>query len=222
MCSESANLIIVRSDDALLLRTLHQLVEGRADIVHGPSARELSAATTRLVRAVVVDGAASGLESLAELVALRGRSPLAPMMCIVTTAQTAWINHLQPLRVEVFARPLPHRVLATFVERALSVGRLSDDSLDARIVEMAGECGLDGRDLALLPLVLDQESRESACARLGVDQEDLSRALRKLVKKCRVRSTDRLAKILMRDALLCSKEGATAELEPFSERAASF
>ncbi len=67
---------------------------------------------------------------------------------------------------------------------------------------LAGEHKLSGNDIALFPLVLDRETPEALCARLNIDQETLSRGLRRLVKKCRVRNTDRLAKNVMRDALL--------------------
>jgi hypothetical protein len=73
-----------------------------------------------------------------------------------------------------------------------------------------------------MPLVLEEETAEAACLRLGVDDATLQRSLRRLVKKCRVRNTDRLAKNIMRDALLFSRELTAELIEPMAARAASF
>ena len=64
-----------------------------------------------------------------------------------------------------------------------------------------------GNEVALFPLLLERETPEALCARLNIDEAALSRGLRRLVKKCRVRNTDRLAKNLMRDALLSGTVG---------------
>jgi hypothetical protein len=54
-----------------------------------------------------------------------------------------------------------------------------------------------------------------------VDEVTLQRSLRRLVKKCKVRNTDRLAKNLMRDALLFSRKSTAEFIEPLSARAAA-
>lgn len=222
MTLSNTDLIALVSDDALLARALSQAVDSRAVVVRLAVLEELAVPERRSLRALVVDGAAFEKGALAELQRLRARHPLARLMFIATPAQIHLLNELQPLRIEVFVRPLPLSVLKDVLGRALSAGRLSDSSLQAWIAELAGECRLNRRDLALMPLVLEMESPVVTRARLGIDQEKLDRALRRLVKKCRIRNTDRLAKNVMRDALLFSQERTLELIEPLSARVASF
>jgi FixJ family two-component response regulator len=222
MTPKFRDLFILVSDDALLARTLTQLTEERAEMAITPDVAQALALDARRVRGILLDGALVKAQVLRELTRLRAAFPLAHMVFVASPAQMMLLNDLQPMRVELLARPLPQTALSFFVERAISAGRLSERNLQAWIDEMAGECRLTRRDLALMPLVLEEETTAAICARLGVDEATLQRDLRRLVKKCRVRNTDRLAKNLMRDALLFGRE-ATAELiEPMAARAASF
>jgi hypothetical protein len=222
MTAQTRDLFVIVSDDSLLLRSLTQLTRERADILDGAAAAALTVSQRRNVRALFVDGSALKLNVVRELTRLRTAYPLAQMMFIATPAQTHLLNDIQPLRVDVFVRPLPPAAFAPFIDRALTAGRLSDSSMQAWIEEMAGECRLTRRDVALMPLVLEAETPEVTCARLGLDSAALQRSLRRLVKKCRVRNTDRLAKNLMRDALLFSRELTAELIEPMAARAASF
>jgi DNA-binding NarL/FixJ family response regulator len=223
MTIQNRDLFLLVSDDALLVRTLTQVNEGRAELVDGAHCVEsISREDRARVRGVFVDGALMKQNVVRELTRLRTTFPLAHMMFIATAAQTYLLNDIQPLRVDLFARPLPQSALAPFIERALSAGRLSSRSMRAWIEEMAGECRLTSRDVALMPLVLETETADATCARLGLDEATLQRSLRRLVKKCRVRNTDRLAKNMMRDALLFSRELTIELIEPMAARAASF
>ncbi|MFT3927935.1 MAG: hypothetical protein QM778_35735 [Myxococcales bacterium] len=222
MTVRNRDLFLLVSDDALLVRTLTQLTADRAELVDGKAADEMSRDDRARVRAVFVDGALFKQNAVRELTRLRNSFPLAHMMFIATPAQTHLLNEIQPMRVELFARPLPQSALVPFIDRALSAGRLSDRSMRAWIEEMAGECRLTRRDVDLMPLVLEEETPDATCARLGLDEAALQRSLRRLVKKCRVRNTDRLAKNMMRDALLFSRELTADLIEPMAARAASF
>jgi DNA-binding NarL/FixJ family response regulator len=222
MTVRNRDLFLLVSDDALLLRTLTQLTQERAQIIDGAGATELAREDRARVRALFVDGSLFKQNVVRELTRLRNFFPLAHMMFIATPAQTYLLNDIQPLRIELFVRPLPQSALTPFIDRALSAGRLSDRSMRAWIEEMAGECRLTRRDVALLPLVLEEETADATCARLGLDEATLQRSLRRLVKKCRVRNTDRLAKNIMRDALLFSRELTVELIEPMAARAASF
>jgi hypothetical protein len=222
MTIRNRDLFLLVSDDALLVRTLTQLTQARAELIDGAGAAEVAREDRARVRALFVDGTLFSQNVVRELTRLRNSFPLAHMMFIATPAQTHLLNEFQPLRVDVFARPLPQSAVAPFIDRALSAGRLSDRSMRAWIEEMAGECRLTRRDVALMPLVLEVETPDATCARLGLDAATLQRSLRRLVKKCRVRNTDRLAKNMMRDALLFSREVTADLIEPMAARAASF
>jgi|GEM_PF-6912478 len=222
MTARNRDLFLLVSDDALLVRTLTQLTQDRAEIRDGAGAAEGCREGRDRVRAVFIDGALYKQNVLRELTRLRAAFPLAHMMFVATPSQVHLLNDIQPLRVELFARPLPQSALTPFIDRALSAGRLSDRSMRAWIEEMAGECRLTRRDVALMPLVLEAETPDATRARLGLDEATLQRSLRRLVKKCKVRNTDRLAKNMMRDALLFSRELTVDLIEPLAVRAASF
>jgi FixJ family two-component response regulator len=222
MTTKSRDLFILVSDDALLARTLTQLTHERAEMAITSNVAQALTLDRRRVRGILLDGVLLKSQVIRELTRLRAAFPLAHMVFVASPAQMMLLNDLQPMRVELLARPLPQSALSFFVDRAISAGRLSESNIRAWIEEMACECRLTRRDVALMPLVLEEETSDETCERLGFDEATLQRSLRRLVKKCRVRNTDRLAKNLMRDALLFSRE-ATAELiEPMSARAASF
>jgi DNA-binding NarL/FixJ family response regulator len=223
MNRSNQDLCLLLSDDALLLRNLQQVVKGRAQILPCARSADLLSAPHKQVRAVVVDGVMLQADDTRELAQLRSAFPLAHILLIATSSQLRWLNDVQPLRIEMVMRPLlPQVTLSVLIDRCLSAGRLSDLQMQTWIKEMASECRLTRRDLALMPLVLDAETPEQTRARLGMDQAGLERSLRRLVKKCRVRNTDRLAKNLMRDALLFSREHTSHLIEPSTDRAAAF
>ncbi|MDB4987795.1 MAG: hypothetical protein JWN04_2973 [Myxococcaceae bacterium] len=151
---------------------------------------------------VVVDGAVLRGQPGPQLSRLRSMGPLVSILFVAVELRSELLNDIQPLRIELLARPLPSAAIERFVRRALSSGHLSDLQMGNWIEHLALEHKLSGKDLALFPLVLDRETPAALCARLNIDSDTLSRGLRRLVKKCRVRNTDRLAKNVMRDALL--------------------
>lgn len=174
-------------------------------------AEALPLVTTPPACGVIVDGAVLRGQPVPQLAKLRSQSPLVNIMFVAVELRANLLNDIQPLRVELLARPLPGAAVTRFVKRTLSSGRLSDLQVGNWIEHLASAHKLSCNDVALFPLVLDRETPEALCARLNIDEVALSRGLRRLVKKCRVRNTDRLAKNLMRDALLFG-QGASPEL----------
>lgn len=154
------------------------------------------------VSGLVVDAAALSAQPLPQLTRLRAAGPLVNILFVASELRGTLLNEVQPLRIEFVARPLPLTVLEKFVQRTRSAGRLSELSVGAWIAQLASAHKLSGSDVQLFSVVLDRETPEALCARLNIDEQALARGLRRLVKKCRVRNTDRLAKNLMRDALL--------------------
>jgi hypothetical protein len=203
--SLTQNTFVVISEDAELIETVRSSVGADALV---QVARDLAEALPLVVTppavAVVVDGSVLRGSVVTQLSRLRASGPLVSILFIASELRAGLLNDIQPLRVELLARPLPMDAVVRFVRRSLSAGRLSDLQMQVWIERLASEHKLSGDDLALFPLVLDRETPQALCARLNIDQEALSRGLRRLVKKCRVRNTDRLAKNVMRDALLFS------------------
>lgn len=195
--SEDAALIsAVQSavSDGAVLQVVESLADARALMQHGAPV------------GMVIDAAVLRGLPVPQLALLRAERPLVNILLVANEIRGGLLNDIQPLRVELLARPLPASALKHFVRRTLSAGRLSDLQVGAWIERLASQHKLSGNDVALFPLVLERETPEALCARLNIDQEALSRGLRRLVKKCRVRNTDRLAKNLMRDALLFGSE----------------
>jgi hypothetical protein len=202
---------VVISEDAELIETVRASVGATALL---QVARDLAEALPLVVTppavGVVVDGNALRGAALTALSRLRANSPLVNILFVTSDLRASLLNDVQPLRVELLARPLPIEAVARFVARTLGAGRLSDLQMVTWIERLASEHKLSGNDVALFPLVLDRETPEALCARLNIDQAALSRGLRRLVKKCRVRNTDRLAKNVMRDALLFSSQSGAS------------
>jgi DNA-binding NarL/FixJ family response regulator len=200
---------VVISDDAQLIETVRAAV-GAAALVQVATELEqaLPLVTTPPAVGVIIDGALLKGSVIAPLSKLRAASPLVSIMFVASELRPNLLNDIQPLRIDLLVRPLPSDAVERFVRRTLSAGRLSELKMLAWIDHLASEHKLTGNDVALFPLVLDRETPEHLCARLNIDQEALSRGLRRLVKKCRVRNTDRLAKNVMRDALLFGSRGA--------------
>ena len=202
--NDATKTFVIVSEDETLIAAVRAAVGARAVLHVLP---DVAAARTHMQlvppAGLVVDALNIRGNPVAQLSRLRAVSPLMSILFVASELSGGLLNDIQPLRVELLARPLPAGGLARFVQRTLSVGRLSDLQVGVWIARLASEHKLSGQDVALFPLVLDRETPEALCARLNIDQAALSRGLRRLVKKCRVRNTDRLAKNLMRDALLC-------------------
>ena len=194
---------VVVSEDAALIENVRQAV-GSASVLQVVSslAEALPLVTTPPALGVIVDGAVLRGQPVPQLQRLRSGSPLVSILFVAVELRSTLLNDIQPLRVELLARPLPAVAVQRFVKRALSSGHLSNLQVGNWIEHLTSEHKLSGSEVALFPLVLDRETPEALCARLNIDSDTLSRGLRRLVKKCRVRNTDRLAKNLMRDALL--------------------
>lgn len=206
------NTFVVISDNAQLIETVRAVV-GAAAVVQVATDLEqaLPLVTTPPAVGVVIDGALLRGSVMGPLSRLRAASPLVSILFVAAELRPGLLNDIQPLRIELLVRPLPQDAVERFVRRTLSAGRLSELKMLAWIDHLASEHKLSGNDVALFPLVLDRETPEALCARLNIDEAALSRGLRRLVKKCRVRNTDRLAKNVMRDALLFGTRGMGLE-----------
>ncbi|HEY6877474.1 MAG TPA: hypothetical protein VI299_05615 [Polyangiales bacterium] len=201
---------VVISDDLELVKAVRSSVADAALVqVVSDIAEALPLVTTPPAVGVIVDGCTMRHGVASQLARLRASSPLVTILLVTSDLRPSLLNDVQPLRVELLARPLPAGAIERFVRRTLAAGRLSDLQMGAWIEHLATEHKLSGNDVALFPLVLDRETPEALCARLNIDQAALSRGLRRLVKKCRVRNTDRLAKNVMRDALLFNAQMGT-------------
>lgn len=197
------------SDEATLL-----VVDTFADIV------ELSLKPN--VRGAVIDGRLLAGRVDTKLERLRDQSPLLQVLFVADELSPNLLNDLQPLRVDIVARPLPAQALTMYVERTLSAGRVPTANVTAYIDQLASAHRLSGKEVSLFGVVLENETPEQACARLGLDQAVFSRTMRRLLKKCHMRSQDRLAKNVMRDALLSTRALTIGLIEPLSSSAVPF
>ena len=212
---------VVVSEDLALIETVRSAIGTTAVLqVVRSLAEALPMVTTPPALGVIVDDAVLRGQPVPQLERLRAASPLVRILFVAVELRASLLNDIQPLRVELLARPLPAAAVQRFVLRALSAGHVSDAQVGCWIEHLTSEHKLSGNDVALFPLVLDRETPQALCARLNIDSDALSRGLRRLVKKCRVRNTDRLAKNLMRDALLFGTPGASRGLS--AEGSAAF
>jgi hypothetical protein len=201
--NEAIQRFLIVSADAALIAAVEAAVGDVAVLVAAPGLAEArSLVGSAPLTGIIVDASALRGSVAPQLAALRAAQPLVNILFVASELRGPLLNDIQPLRIELLARPLPASSIDRFVQRTLSAGRLSDREVAAYIERLASEHKLSGNDIALFPLVLERETPEALCARLNIDREALARGLRRLVKKCRVRNTDRLAKNLMRDALL--------------------
>lgn len=199
----TSNEFVVVTEDLNLVATVRSAMAGLAELHVVSGLNDVFGLSgLRSMSGVIVDARAVSGSPNAQLGRLRAENPLVNVLFVANELRASLLNDLQPLRVELVARPLPQRCFEDFVQRTLSAGRLSSAQVDAWIEHLTLAHKLNGTDIALFPLLLERETKEEVCARLRIDQDTLSRDLRRLVKKCRVRNTDRLAKNLMRDALL--------------------
>ncbi|MET0339973.1 MAG: hypothetical protein ABW252_03190 [Polyangiales bacterium] len=205
--------VVVSADDSLIARARAAVADLAIVHVTENFGEAVSILSQRGSAGLVVDGRSLATSSTGLLTQLRAEHPLLSILFVATELTANLLNELQPLRIEVVARPLPARCIEDFAQRALSSGRLSSAQVGAWIEHLALAHKLDGTDIGLFPLLLERETKEQVCARLSIDQETLTRDLRRLVKKCRVRNTDRLAKNLMRDALLLGSTAGRAYVE---------
>ncbi len=203
---------VLISDDALLARSLAAAISGAAalHVVSRPEQALALLQSTRRVCGIVMDQVALDSDVARVVDRLRMARPLSALLFVSSKLDVALINQLQPLRVPQLVRPLPADALSQYVLRALVQGRVTSSDMQQWVTRLAVDRKLSAGDRALIPVILEAESPEGACMRLGIDRSALERGLRRIVKKCRVRNTDRLARNLFRDALLYSRRD-TAE-----------
>ncbi len=198
---------VLISDDLLLARALAAAISGAATLSVVSNADQAFAllSSTRNISGIVLDQTAVGCDTLRIANKLRAARPLASLLFVASKLEVSLINALQPLRVQLVVRPLPAEALAQYVVRALAGGRVTSGDMQQWVARLSSDRHLSAGDRALIPVILERESIELACHRLGMDRSALERGLRRIVKKCRVRNTDRLARNLWRDALLFSR-----------------
>ena len=217
--SMSRPTLLLVSDDALFTRTVLVAAHAHSNVIVATTMAQAQT-LVRGARAIILDGALLKGQARTSVVKLRTLAPLAPLMFVAPQLDAALINDLQAERVQLTVRPLPANTISLFLERSFSAGVLPRQAVSMWIERFAVENRLTRGDVALLPLVLGDEEPEDVCERLGYDRSQLSRALRRLVKKCRVRNTDRLARNIMRDAYLFRSDLTADLIEP--AHAASF
>jgi hypothetical protein len=217
----SAQKLVLVSDDALLARSVQVASLSLCSLVVANTiAQAHKILTESQARAVIIDGALFGPRADEQLAKLRRAAPLAAFMYVAPQLDLSLINALQCQRVQLLVRPLPPSALAQFVERAFSAGIVSRSAVKQWIAHLAVEMRLSRADLHLMPFVLGEEDEAAACLRLDMDRATLERGLRRLIKKCRVRNLDRLARNIMRDAYLIGSDITAELIEP--PQAASF
>lgn len=217
----TAHDLVLVSDDALLARSVQTSAQGRCNVIIARSVAEArTLLETQAPRAVIVDGVLVAKQAAKEVAKLRAVAPLAAMLFVAQQFEPKLVNELHLHRVQLLVRPLPSDALSLFITRAISAGRLMRGSLHEWVAQLSAERRLTRADVALLPYVLGEEDANAICARLGFDRAQLTRGLRRLVKKCRVRNTDRLARNLMRDSYLFGSTFTKQLIE--HELAASF
>lgn len=218
-----SDLFVLLSEDAGLAGALSAAIGEEATLRVARSYAELVELAQRpQVRGLVVDAIALPGPTAQRLERLRGEAPLARVLFVVTELPALLLNELQPLRVDIVARPLPAQALALFVERSLKAGRLKTESVAAYIDQLASAHRLNGKEISLFPVVLEDETPEQACLRLGLDEVVFTRTMRRLLRKCHMRNADRLAKSVLRDALLSTTPQTACLVEPFARQAAGF
>jgi hypothetical protein len=211
--------VMFSSDRALISAFSRGLPEHAQLKVVGSFAEVLEQSMFPHLRGVVIDGRSLEAPAAPRLDRLRNQVPLAQILYVAADLPAALFNELQPLRIDIVARPLPAGALGLFVERALTAGRLPSKSVDAYIDQLASAHRLSGKEISLFSVVLDNETAEEACQRLGFDEAVFSRTMRRLLKKCHMRSKERLAKSVMRDALLSTRTITASLVEPLSKAA---
>jgi hypothetical protein len=186
-----------------LLRTV---VGARARVVTAKTIDGAVDACARYaVHGIAMEGSPGTRVNASVLDVLRRAAPLADIVYVASELSAELLNTLQPLRIQVLAYPLPNSVIETFVERSLHSGRVPEPMLRASIDQLRVQYQLNGRDVALVPMLLEAESELAAKRRLGMDSEALQRSVRRLVRKCHMRNPERLANSVLRDALFFAR-----------------
>lgn len=216
----TSDVFVVLSADGALSESLSAALPSEASFVMASSyANLLELAKKPSVIGMVVDSRSITGRVESKLERLRNDAPLAQILFVADELSANLLNELQPLRIDIVARPLPVEAISVFVDRALTAGRLPNASVNAYIDHLASAHRLSGKEVSLFSVVLDNETPEQACARLGLDEAVYSRTMRRLLKKCHMRSADRLAKNVMRDALLSTRALTASLVEPLHAHA---
>jgi DNA-binding NarL/FixJ family response regulator len=142
------------------------------------------------------------LEQLREL---RHLAPMLPVLALVNVGSPVLVNALQAMGIEVVVWPIDARGIVAFVQRAFATAFLPDDRLSRLVQDLAQRAGLTARELQLLAFCLGNEPRERVRKRLGIKENTLKTQVKGLLRKCKARNVDALAKNLLRAALLMDK-----------------
>jgi len=145
------------------------------------------------------------LVRLPSMQSLRDQQPLLPILAVMGEPQPDLINGLHALRCEQLCGALRAGHLHDFLERACSSGRLSAREVEDYIRTLAERRTLRPSDLQLMPVILGEETRESAMKRLGLTPDRLTRRLRQVCRRCDARTPTGAHRNLMREALLRGK-----------------
>jgi len=222
MKTPAETFLLLSADTALEKALLRALSDEATLVVVDSFADIVEHSLKPNVRGAVIDGRSLAGRLDTKLERLRDQSPLLQVLFVADELSPNLLNDLQPLRVDIVARPLPAQALTIYVERTLSAGRVPTASVTAYIDQLASVHRLSGKEVSLFGVVLENETPEQACQRLGLDEAVFSRTMRRLLKKCHMRSQDRLAKNVMRDALLSTRALTAGLIEPLASNALPF
>src|SRR3954454_14251174 len=135
-----ATTFVVVSEDAALIETVRRAIGTLAVLqVVGSLAEALPLVRTPPALGVIIDGACLRGLPVPQLVRLRSTGPLVSILFVASELRSSLLNDIQPLRVELLARPCPGAAVERFVRRALSAGHLSDVQVGNWIDHLASE-----------------------------------------------------------------------------------
>lgn len=136
-----------------------------------------------------------------QALAIRRAHPGLPVLAMLAQLGPAVVDSLQAAGVEVCSAGAGPASLVAFVQRALGLHFSGSPRVAAVTRALAEERRLSPRELVLLAYALGDEPRARVRRRLGISENTLKTELRGLIRKCGARSTDALAKGLLRTAL---------------------
>ena len=151
---------------------------------------------------------------------IRAVAPLVPVLVLVDDPSAPLLTWLHGQGVECVGACASAATLTGFAQRALAFGFLPDQRLSRTVQQMAERLALTPREVQLLVSTLGNESRGRMRRRFGISENTLKTQVRGLLRKCSERNLDRLAKNVLRVALLAERPPMTEQSLPAAPWAA--
>lgn len=204
MPSRRQGTFLVITRDAGLARTLEERFQHHGAVMQTKPYQEALAALKPgcHLAGIVVDLDSCDVPSLDAVKSLRESDPLIPVLALASSLESELINALHARRSEFVLKPFGHHNIDSFAQRALMEGWLSDEKIVAATNSMTAQFMLTPREAELIAFAVGIESLPNAIQRLGISESTLKPLLRSLLRKCSARSTDKLAKVVLRGALV--------------------